>query len=100
MTEAPKQIWAFPYTMHNPEDGGFWRIHERKECKSVLYVRADIDDEMRAAAKAVVQKIEPTMEGSVDGDWLGGALFFSDIEIAKLRDAIAKAEIIKPEEVK
>ena len=52
----------------------------------------DITDDLLAAAKAVVQKITPTMEGSVDGDWLGGAIFYSDTCIKQLRDAIAKVE--------
>ena len=42
MTEAPKRIWAFPYTMNNAKDGGYWSAYERKDCRSVAYVRADI----------------------------------------------------------
>ena len=51
MTEAPKRIWAFPYTMFNPEGGGYWCIHERKDCRSVPYIQAEIADGMLVALK-------------------------------------------------
>ena len=76
----------------HPAEGGDAVTKARARLIAAAPGRADIADEMLAAAKAVIQNITPTMEVSVDGDWLGGAIFFSDIEIAKLRDAIAKAD--------
>lgn len=47
-------------------------------------------DQLLEAAEAVIESITPTMEGSVDGDYLGGAVYHSDLVIAQLRNAIAQ----------
>ena len=49
-------------------------------------------DRLMEAAKAVDKRITPTMEGSVDGDYLGGAMYHSDPEIKVLRAAVAACE--------
>ena len=42
-------------------------------------------DMLIEAARAVLDEIEPTMDGSVDGDYIGGALYHSDPSIKALR---------------
>ena len=56
------------------------------------YVLASKYDALATAARAVLERVTPTMEGSVDGDYLGGAVFHSDLVIAELRNALADGE--------
>ena len=44
------------------------------------------------AAKTVIKRITPTMEGSVDGDYLGGVMYHSDSELKDLRAAVEALE--------
>ena len=81
MTKVPKQIWAFPYTMRNlEEEDGYWSIHERKECKSVPYIQAEIAAEMLAALKHAV------------AEWDYPAHALDKHAILAMRYAVTKAE--------
>lgn len=89
MTDLPRIVYHGRDELLDPELE--WSNPEAVSDPVALVLKEDHDAVLQAA-RAVLERITPTMEGSVDGDYLGGALYHSDQVIGDLRAAIAKAE--------
>lgn len=80
------------------EKRGLWYRYQGigADGTDIAYVREDVARASRAEAinalRAIVERIEPTFEGSVDGDYMGGAIYHSSPEIAAARAVVAKAD--------
>lgn len=91
--ESPGKGWLMGSWQAEAPTDRHWAQFPRQ----AHYVRADLADGLAEAAVAVVNKITRSMEGSVDGDYVGGAMYFNDPEIRALGVALTAYSATKAE---